>query len=263
MGNRRGHWRTLVLVACAATAIAALPAIAGGCGSDDERSTAGADTSAAGAATTSPAAATKSDVIAADISKCKRVKSPKSKPATYEAPQQTVEKGEKLTAIVETSCGTFEIELDTKRSPTTVNSFVFLARKGFYEGLTFDEAAPGTYLHGGDPPGKASGPGYSVRGEVPQGIVYRHRVVAMAQPFEAPTGAAGSQFFVVLAKPWIDTSGIYPPLGTVSKGLEVLRRINALGPRDMYAGESNLGVIGPIGELKQTVLIEKISIDNG
>jgi peptidyl-prolyl cis-trans isomerase B (cyclophilin B) len=255
MGNGWGHRKAVLTAACAAAVIGALGAGAVGCGGTDEHSTSTADSTAA--------STTAAERTVVDTSSCKHVKPSKVKPAAYKAPTQTVKRGEKLIAVVETSCGTFEIELDTKRSPTTVNSFVFLAEKGFYEGLEFDLAAPGTYLHGGDPPGDAAGPGYSVRGEVPQGIVYRHRVVAMAQPFKAPTGAAGSQFFVVLAKPWIDTNGVYPPLGTVSKGLEVLKRINALGPRDMYNGEANLGVTGPIGELKRTVLIEKISIEKG
>ena len=259
MANRRGHRRTLVLAACATTAVWALLAVGGGCG-DDERPTAGSDEGVAPAAATAPAAASEPGTSVADTSKCKHVKRPKFEPATYEAPRQTVGKGERLTAIVKTTCGSFEIELDTKRSPTTVNSFVFLARKGFYEGVPFDEAAPGTYLHGGDPPGRAAGPGYSVKGEVPEGIVYRHRVVAMEQPGEVPIGAAGSQFFIVLADPWIDLSGSYPPLGKVTRGFEVVKRINALGPRDQFSGGGNVGVIGTIGELRRTALIEKISI---
>ncbi len=247
-----GHRKSVVLAVCASAAIGALGSAAAGCGDADNRSTATADSTEVGA--------TAADTDVVDTSSCKHVKPPKAKSATYKAPAQTVRRGEKLTAVVETSCGTFEIALDTKRSPTTVNSFVFLAEKGFYDGLEFDQAAPGTYLHGGDPRGDALGPGYSVQGEMPRRIIYRHRVVAMDHPFEAPRGVAGSQFFVVLAKPWIDLSGLYPPLGTVSRGLEVLRRINALGPPDRYPGPSNVGVIGIIGKLKRTALIEKISI---
>jgi cyclophilin family peptidyl-prolyl cis-trans isomerase len=261
MGDGWGRGKSIVLAVCAATAVGGLLAIASGCGGGDERSSAGTGASAAGG--TGPLLGTKANTTAADTSKCKRVKKPKFEPATYEAPEQTVRKGEKLTAIVETTCGAFEIELETKRSPTTVNSFVFLARKGFYEGVAFDEAAPGTYLHGGDPPGKAIGPGYSVKGEVPEGIIYRHRVVAMAQPAEGTIGAAGSQFFIVLLKPWIDHVPTAPPLGKVSNGFGVLRRINALGPPDRYPGPSNAGVVGTIGKLKRPVLIERISIEKG
>lgn len=241
-------------MACAAMAVTMLLALAGGCGGDEEPS-ADADATAAG----TPAKAVKPDTP--DTSKCKQVKAPKLEPASYDAPAQTVRKGEELTAVVETTCGTFEIELDAKRSPTTVNSFVFLARQGFYEGLEFDEAAPGTYLHAGNPPGKAVGPGYTVKGEVPEKLIYRHRVVAMAQPGVTAEGISGSQLFIVLAKPWIDTNEIYPPLGKVSKGFDVLERINALGPPDIYPGPSNIGVVGTIGKLQRPVLIERISIE--
>jgi cyclophilin family peptidyl-prolyl cis-trans isomerase len=85
----------------------------------------------------------------------------------------------------------------------------------------------------------------------------------MAQPFEAPIGTSGSQFFVMLARPWGDIEGLYPPLGKVSKGIEALERISALGPVDWYPGRGNLGSLGEIGPLKRPVLIEKVSIERG
>lgn len=255
MGDRGRHRGPIAFAACATFATGALAMGAVGCGGSEEGTTAAADAGATGV--------TGRDAPVADTSLCKQVKRSKGSSPTYEAPEQTVKRGEKLTAVVRTSCGAFEIELDTKRSPTTVNSFVFLARKGFYDGLEFDRAAPGTYLHGGDPPGDAAGPGYSVRGEIPSGIIYRYRTVALAQPFGAPNGAAGSQFFVILAKPWIDFSAAYPPLGKVSDGLEVLERINALGPVDKYPGPGNIGGVGEIGKLKRPVLIERVSIRRG
>src|SRR5690349_6269974 len=57
---------------------------------------------------------------------CKEVEAPAPKQVSLKAPKQTVTKGEKLTAVVETSCGTFDIALDSSRAPKTVNSFVYL-----------------------------------------------------------------------------------------------------------------------------------------
>src|SRR5689334_23687397 len=59
---------------------------------------------------------------------CEEVEAPKPKHVSYKAPPQTVKKGEKLDAVLETSCGTFSIALDSTRAPKTVNSFVFLSR---------------------------------------------------------------------------------------------------------------------------------------
>jgi osmoprotectant transport system substrate-binding protein len=193
--------------------------------------------------------------------KCKDVKPAKARSVSFGGPKQTVRRREKLTAVVSTSCGTFSIALDARRFPTTVNTFVFLARKGFYEGVPFDRAGGGRFLEGGNPPGNADGPGYSVSGEVPSSFIYRHGVVAMSQSGEAPPGHAGSQFFIVLAHPWLDIGGAYAPLGTVEDGFDVLNRISELGPS--AEGSSNLGVVGPIGKLRRPVLIEKISIQKG
>src|SRR5512146_2133119 len=103
----------------------------------------------------------------ASASGCKEVEAPKPKHVSYAAPKQTVRKGEKLTAVVETSCGTFDIALDTKRAPKTANSFVFLSTNAFYDGLTFHRVAPGFVIQGGDPLGNGTGgPGYSVPAEI-------------------------------------------------------------------------------------------------
>lgn len=193
---------------------------------------------------------------------CKVVKPSPAKRVSYKAPRQTVGRGEELTATVRTSCGSFSIALDSKRSPAVVNSFVFLARRGFYDGIPLDKAGAGKFLHGGDPPGRAGGPGYTVPGRIPKEFIYRHGVVAMAEPGAGGGRRAGSQFFIVLAKPWLDFSGIYPPLGTVADGFDVLGRISEFGPGDANA-PGNLGTSGPIGKLRRPVVIEKISIERG
>jgi peptidyl-prolyl cis-trans isomerase B (cyclophilin B) len=259
MGDSHGNSRPIFFMIYMSIVVAALAVGAFGCGDSRDSSTATEASSIATEASSTTTEANSKDAAAA--SRCNDVEAPKAGSVSYRAPRQTVRKGEKLTAVVSTSCGTFSIALDVKRFPTTVNSFVFLARKGFYEGASFDRAAAGTFLQGGNPPGDAGGPGYSVNGEIPSGFIYRHGVVAMWQVGEASPGRAGSQFFIVLAKPWLDFSPLYAPLGTVEDGFDMLDSISKLGPP--APGPHNIGVAGPIGQLRREVLIEKISIQKG
>jgi cyclophilin family peptidyl-prolyl cis-trans isomerase len=180
---------------------------------------------------------------------CKQVEAPKPKHVSLRAPKQTVKAGEKLTAVVRTSCGTFEIALDTKRAPKTANSFAYLADEGFYDDLTFHRIAPGFVIQGGDPLGTGTGgPGYSVDEKPPANLAYTKGTVAMAKSSAEPPGRSGSQFFVVTA-PDAGLPPEYALVGKVSKGYDVVARIGKLGT--------------PAEKPKQTVLIEKITIEKG
>jgi peptidyl-prolyl cis-trans isomerase B (cyclophilin B) len=189
------------------------------------------------------------DSTASAAAGCKQVAAPKPKHVSYSAPKQTVKQGEKLTAVVKTSCGAFDIALDAKRAPKTVNSFVFLTEKGFYDGLDFHRVVPEFVIQGGDPLGNGTGgPGYSVVEKPPANLSYTKGVVAMAKGSTDPPGSSGSQFFVVLGA----NAGLPPEyalLGKVSKGMDVVERIGKLGT--------------PAEKPKQTVLIEKLSIEKG
>jgi peptidyl-prolyl cis-trans isomerase B (cyclophilin B) len=180
---------------------------------------------------------------------CEQVNAPKPKNVSLGAPKQTVTKGDQLTAVVETSCGSFEIALDAKRAPKTVNSFVSLSERGFYDGLTFHRIAPGFVIQGGDPLGTGTGgPGYSVDEKPPANLAYTKGVVAMAKSSAEPPGRSGSQFFVVLNA----DAGLPPEyalVGKVEEGFDVVDRIGKLGT--------------PAEQPKQTVLIEEISIEEG
>jgi peptidyl-prolyl cis-trans isomerase B (cyclophilin B) len=180
---------------------------------------------------------------------CKQVAAPKPKNVSFEAAKNTVKPGEDVHAVVETSCGTFEIALDSERAPKTVNSFVFLSEEGFYDGLTFHRVAPGFVIQGGDPLGTGTGgPGYSVDEKPPANLAYTKGVVAMAKSPAEPPGRSGSQFFVVLSA----DAGLPPEyalVGKVDKGIDVVERIGDLGT--------------PEEKPKQTVLIEKISTEKG
>ena len=185
----------------------------------------------------------------ANTSGCKQVEAPEPKSVSYGAPKQTVKRGERLSALVRTSCGNFEIALDTERAPKTVNSFVFLSEEGFYDGLTFHRVAPEFVIQGGDPLGtSAGGPGYSVDEQPPSNLAYTRGVVAMAKTSAEPPGRSGSQFFVVLSA----DAGLPPEyalVGKVDRGLDVVDRIGKLGT--------------PAEKPKQTVLIESVSIVKG
>lgn len=180
---------------------------------------------------------------------CKEVEAPAPKKVSLEAPPQTVKKGESLTAVLETSCGIFDIALDSARAPKTVNSFAYLSEGGFYDGLTFHRIAPGFVIQGGDPLGTGTGgPGYTVVEKPPANLSYTKGTVAMAKSPAEPPGASGSQFFVVLSA----DAGLPPEyalLGKVDKGMDVVEKIGELGT--------------PEEKPKQTVLIEKISIEKG
>ncbi|HEY5053077.1 MAG TPA: peptidylprolyl isomerase [Solirubrobacterales bacterium] len=180
---------------------------------------------------------------------CKQVSAPKPKQISLKAPKQTVKKGEKLTAVVETSCGAFDIALDTTRAPKTTNSFAYLAEQGFYDNLTFHRIAPEFVIQGGDPLGDGTGgPGYTVDEKPPANLSYTKGIVAMAKSSAEPPGRSGSQFFVVTTA----DAGLPPEyalVGKVSTGLDVVERIGKLGT--------------PAQKPKQTVLIEKISIEKG
>jgi len=183
------------------------------------------------------------------VAGCEQVDEPEPKDVSLEAPKQTVEPGEELTAVVKTSCGSFEIVLNTEEAPKTTNSFAYLAREGFYDGLDFNRVVSGFVVQGGDPTGTGEGgPGYTTTEPPPADTAYTKGVVAMAKSLDAPSGQSGSQFFVVTS---LDTG--YPPeyalLGRVGKGYKVVDRINELGTADEKP--------------KVPVLIESVTIEKG
>jgi peptidyl-prolyl cis-trans isomerase B (cyclophilin B) len=190
-----------------------------------------------------------SSTTAAGPGGCKEVEPPEPKAISLPAPKQTVKKGETLTAVVKTSCGTFDIALDTKQAPKTANSFAYLADEGFYDDLTFHRIAPGFVIQGGDPEGTGGGgPGYSVDEKPPANLSYTKGTVAMAKTSAEPPGRSGSQFFVVTA-PDAGLPPEYALVGKVDKGYDAVERIEKLGG----AGEAPT----------RTVLIESITIEEG
>ena len=186
----------------------------------------------------------------AENAACKEVEQPEAREESLPKPKMTTKKGEKVTAVVETNCGTFDIELATKEAPTIANSFAYLAEEGFYDELTFHRIVPEFVIQGGDPQGTgAGGPGYEVVEAPPSNLKYTLGTVAMAKTSEAPSGASGSQFYIVTGPQGETLPPEYALAGHVTKGLNVVETIGELG--------------GAEEKPTQPVVIEKMSIERG
>ncbi|MEE9219507.1 MAG: peptidylprolyl isomerase [Acidobacteriota bacterium] len=142
-------------------------------------------------------------------------------------PEMQIDAGKSYRATLRTSRGDIVIELFADRAPRTVNNFVFLARAGFYDGLTFHRVIPGFMVQGGDPTGTGTGgPGYRFEDEFHARL--SHDVAGVLSMANAGPNTNGSQFFLTLAPtPWLD--GKHSVFGKVVDGLDVLNRIQ---PRD-------------------------------
>lgn len=148
-------------------------------------------------------------------------------PMTYaERPELTIDPDKKYTAIIETEKGTFRIQLRPDLAIQTVNSFVFLAHEGYYDGVTFHRVLPGFMAQGGDPTGTGSGgPGYTLPAEFSD-IPYVRGTVGMARTNDPNSG--GSQFFITFGeRP--NLNGQYTVFGEITEGMEV---VESLTPRD-------------------------------
>lgn len=123
-------------------------------------------------------------------------------------------------AIIGMDAGDVVIELFDEAAPNTVANFVSLARKGFYDGLTFHRVIPGAISQGGCPRGDGTGgPGYTIKCET-EGNPHRHVTgsVAMAH---AGRDTGGSQFFIVhAAQPHLD--GVHTVFGKVVEGISIV-----------------------------------------
>ncbi|HVB18772.1 MAG TPA: peptidylprolyl isomerase [Acidimicrobiales bacterium] len=161
-----------------------------------------------------------------------------------EAPPMIIDPAKTYAATMVTSKGTLEIALDPLAAPETVNSFVFLARWHYYDGVVFHRIIPGFVLQGGDPTGTgAGGPGYRFKDELPKPGRYELGSLAMAN---AGPHTNGSQFFVISGPDGVGLPPLYALFGKVVKGLDVVQVINDLG--------------SPSGKPREDVVIESVTI---
>ena len=175
----------------------------------------------------------------------------------FSAPKQVVKPGKTYTAEVQTSCGTIVIELLADQAPQTVNSFVFLAQQGYFDGQRFHRLDTSIdVIQGGDPTGTGSGgPGYSIPDELTGNESYGPGTLAMAN---AGPDTGGSQFFLITGDAGhnLDANPAYTIFGMVTEGLDVAKQIQQLPIQDPSAGISGQ-------QPKQSVYIDKVTIHEG
>ncbi len=173
-----------------------------------------------------------------------------SSPVTFAAPEdQGLEPDATVTATMTTSCGEITIELDPRVAPETVNSFVFLARAGYFDGSVSHRVVPGFVIQAGDQTATGTaGPGYTIPDELPEaGYVYERGTLAMAN---SGPNSTGSQFFIVLADAPLNPD--FSVFGHVTDGFETLDRIASLPLGPTRFGELSVPL--------ETLFIESVEV---
>jgi peptidylprolyl isomerase len=142
-------------------------------------------------------------------------------------PPMSIDPGHRYSAEMVTSKGTMTVALDALAAPRTVNSFVFLARYHYFDGIVFHRVIPGFVLQGGDPTGTGTGgPGYTFADELPAPGRYELGSLAMAN---AGPNTNGSQFFIISGPDGVRLPPSYSLFGKVVSGLDTVASIDALG----------------------------------
>ncbi len=164
-----------------------------------------------------------------------------------ECPPFEIDLAKRYTAAIETEKGTIVIELLADKAPLAVNSFVFLARQGWYDGVTFHRVIPGFVAQAGDPSGTGRGnPGYFFDNEISDLRFDKPGIVGMAN---SGPGTNGSQFFITFAPaPHLD--GLFTIFGRVLSGLDAAERLT---PRDPAQG----GFLPPGDRILRVTIEEK------
>jgi cyclophilin family peptidyl-prolyl cis-trans isomerase len=154
------------------------------------------------------------------------------------APPMTIDKSKQYTATVKMAKGgEFVIQLYPDKAPITVNSFVFLARQGYFDGVTFHRVLQGFMAQGGDPTGTGGGgPGYEFVNEDSDLKFDKAGVVAMAN---AGRDTNGSQFFITFG-PQESLNGGYTIFGQIISGMDVVNGITLRDPdqNPSYPGDA-------------------------
>lgn len=163
-----------------------------------------------------------------------------------EKPAMTIDANKRYFATIKMDIGDIKLELFPQDAPETVNSFVFLSREGFYDGITFHRVIEGFVAQAGDPTGTGTGgPGYTIPDEVNE-RKFLDGTMGMAKTSAPNSG--GSQFYICYTpQPRLD--GSYTVFGQIVEGRDVLDQIT---PREPSAG-------GPPGTVINTIEIEEQS----
>jgi cyclophilin family peptidyl-prolyl cis-trans isomerase len=141
-------------------------------------------------------------------------------------PEMEIDPGRRYMATIQTSMGTVTAELFGAKAPVTVNNFVFLARQGFYDGLSFHRVIPDFVIQGGCPKGTGQGDaGYELDDELDNDLSYELGTLAMAN---AGPNTNGSQFFIVSGRKGEALPKNYSIFGRVTEGIDVVQAIAAV-----------------------------------
>jgi cyclophilin family peptidyl-prolyl cis-trans isomerase/protein-disulfide isomerase len=156
-----------------------------------------------------------------------------------DCPKMTIDPNKQYIATIMTQKGDILIELYADKAPLTVNSFIFLARNGWYDGVTFHRVIPDFVAQAGDPSGTGvGGPGYYFRNEIDSALRFdKPGMVGMAN---SGADANGSQFFITYsAQPGLN--GLYTIFGHVLGGMDVLEKLTPRDPsQDTTLSEGDL-----------------------
>lgn len=139
------------------------------------------------------------------------------------APEMQIDPKKLYRTTMETNRGNIELEFYPQYAPKTVNNFVFLAREGFYDGVTFHRVIGDFMIQGGDPTGTGrGGPGYRFEDElIGNPLIHEAKVISMAN---AGPGTNGSQFFITHS-PQPHLNGMHTVFGKVISGHDVVDAI--------------------------------------
>ncbi len=162
-------------------------------------------------------------------------------------PPLTVDRKKQYIATLHTEKGDVTLQLFADKAPITVNSFLFLARSGWYDNITFHRVIPKVYAQTGDPSGTGKGnPGYYVITEILPSLTFNQPGrVAMVN---SGPDTSGSQFFITYA-PIAQYDGQYTIFGQVLSGMDILE---SLAPRDAQPGSET-----PPGDKLLSITIEE------
>jgi cyclophilin family peptidyl-prolyl cis-trans isomerase len=151
---------------------------------------------------------------------------PTGKKGAQPIPTFSIDVDKEYVAKIETSMGTFVATLDPQAAPCTVNSFVYLAKRHFYDGLTFHRIIKQFVIQGGDPQGDGTGgPGYTFKDELNNGLNYNVGSLAMAN---SGPNTNGSQFFVITGAQGVALPNQYTNFGSVTSGIPVVLKIGGV-----------------------------------
>ena len=234
--KRRGRRRQAYIVGVLAAAIAVVIAVLNINGGSSKptkvaakgsTTTSASTTSSSTTSTTSSTPAPASSIAASELSCFGVSGNPARKTKFTAAPPLCINAAKTYKAVVQTDVGTFDITLDPKAAPKTVNNFVFLSVYHYYDGIVFHRVIPGFVVQGGDPTGTGTGgPGYQFADELPKAGAYKIGSLAMAN---SGPNTNGSQFFIITGSQGVQLPPQYSLFGQVTSGMTVVSAIEKDG----------------------------------